>query len=76
MMFFQAFTLTQTFIVILLLFSVIFSTIKIAFTLGFDIIPVTLRFKSFVLFGMHTLLDGTLRVLQPRTNLSSLAENG
>ena len=34
MMFFQAFTLTQTFIVILLLFSVIFSTTKIAFALG------------------------------------------
>ena len=31
-----------------------------------------LRFKSSVLFGTHTLLDKSLRVLQLATNLSKL----
>ena len=36
----------------------------------------TLRFKSFVLFGAHTLLDKSLRVVQFPTYLSNLALNG
>ena len=36
----------------------------------------TLRFKSFVLFGTHTLLDKSLRVLQIPTNLSNVIVNG
>ena len=36
----------------------------------------TLRFKSSVLFGMHTLLDKSARVLQLPKYLSSLTENG
>ena len=35
-----------------------------------------LRFKSFVLFGTHTLLDKSLRVLQLQTHLSNLTANG
>ena len=35
----------------------------------------TLRFKSSVLFGTHTLLDKSLRVLQLPTHLSNLTEN-
>ena len=34
----------------------------------------TLRFKSSVLFGIHTLLDKLLRVLQLPTHLSNLTE--
>ena len=36
----------------------------------------TIRFKSSVLFGVHTLLDKSLRVLQLQTNLSNLTANG
>ena len=36
----------------------------------------TLRSKSSVLFGKHTLLDKSLRVLQFPTHLSNLTENG
>ena len=35
-----------------------------------------LRFKSSVLFGTHTLLDKSLRVLQLPTHLFKLTENG
>ena len=34
------------------------------------------RFKSSVLFGTHTLLDKSLRVLRLPTYLSSLTANG
>ena len=36
----------------------------------------TVRFKSSVLFGTHTLLDKSLRVLQLPTHLSRLTANG
>ena len=36
----------------------------------------TLRFKSSVLFGMHTLLDKSFRVLQLPTHLSNSTANG
>ena len=36
----------------------------------------TLRFKSSVLFGTHTLLDKSLRVLELPTHFSNLTENG
>ena len=36
----------------------------------------TPRFKSSVLFGIHTLLDKLFRVLQLPTHLSNLTENG
>ena len=36
----------------------------------------TLRFKSSVLFGTHTLLDKSFRVLQFPTHLSNLTANG
>ena len=36
----------------------------------------TPRFKSSVLFGIHTLLDKSFRVLQLPTHLSNLTENG
>ena len=36
----------------------------------------TLRFKSSVLFGIHTLLDKPFRVLPLPTHLSNLTENG
>ena len=36
----------------------------------------TLKFKSSVLFGAHTLLDMLLRVLQLPTHLSKLIANG
>ena len=36
----------------------------------------TLRFKSSVLFGTHTLLDKSLRLLQLPTHLSNLTTNG
>ena len=36
----------------------------------------TLRFKSSVLFGIHVLLNKSLRVLQVPTHLSNLIENG
>ena len=36
----------------------------------------TLEFKSSVLFGTHTLLDLSLRVLQFLTHLSKLNANG
>ena len=36
----------------------------------------TLRFKSSVLLGTHTLLDSSLRVLQLATDLSILTANG
>ena len=35
-----------------------------------------LRFKSSVLFGTHTLLDKSLRVLKRPTHLSYLTANG
>ena len=35
----------------------------------------TLRFKSSVLFGTHTLLDKSLRALQLPTHLSNLTAN-
>ena len=35
-----------------------------------------LRLKSSVLFGIHTLLDKSLRVLQPPARLSNLTANG
>ena len=35
----------------------------------------TLRFKSFVLFGIHTLLDESIRVQLP-SHLSNLTTNG
>ena len=35
-----------------------------------------LRFKSSVLFGIHTLLDKSFRVLQLPTHLSNLTANG
>ena len=35
----------------------------------------THRFKSFVLFGIHTLLDESFRVLQHPAHLSNLTEN-
>ena len=34
------------------------------------------RFKSSVMFGIHTLLDKSFRVLQLPRNVSSLAANG
>ena len=36
----------------------------------------TLRFRSYVLFGTHILLDRSLRVLQLPTYLSKLTANG
>ena len=36
----------------------------------------TLKFKSFLLFGIHTLLDKSLRILQLPTHLSNLTANG
>ena len=36
----------------------------------------SLRFKSYVLSGTHTLLDMSLIVLQLPAHLSNLAENG
>ena len=36
----------------------------------------TLRFKSFVLFGKHSLLDKSLIVLQLPAHLSNLTKNG
>ena len=36
----------------------------------------TLRFKSSVFFGTHTLLDKSVRVLQLLTHLSKLTANG
>ena len=36
----------------------------------------TLRFKSSALFGTHTLLDKSLRVLQLPTHQSNLTVNG
>ena len=36
----------------------------------------TLRFKTSVLFGTHTLLDKLLRVLQLPTHLSNLTADG
>ena len=36
----------------------------------------TVRFKSSVLFGTHTLLDKSLRVLEFPTHFSNLTENG
>ena len=36
----------------------------------------TLRFKSFVLFGAHTLLDKSFRVLQLPIHLPNLTANG
>ena len=36
----------------------------------------TLRFKCSVLFGTHTLLDNSLRVLQLLLHLSNLTANG
>ena len=36
----------------------------------------TLRFISFVLFGIHNLLDKLFRLLQFPTHLSNLNENG
>ena len=36
----------------------------------------TLRFKSFVLFGIHTLLCKSFRALQLQTVLSNLTKNG
>ena len=36
----------------------------------------TLRFKSFVLFGTHTLLDKSFRVLQLPKHLPNLTANG
>ena len=36
----------------------------------------TLRFKSSVLLGIHTLLDKSFRVLQLPTHLSNLTEKG
>ena len=35
-----------------------------------------LRFKSSVLFGTHTVLDKSFRVLQPPTHLSNLIASG
>ena len=36
----------------------------------------TLRFKPSVLFGTHTLLDKSFKVLQLPTHLSNLTANG
>ena len=36
----------------------------------------TLRFKYYILFGTHTLLDKSLRVLQISTHRSKLTTNG
>ena len=36
----------------------------------------TLRYKFFVLFGTHTLLDKSFRVLELATHLSNLSANG
>ena len=36
----------------------------------------TVIFKSSVLFGIHTLLDKSIRVLQPPTHLSNVVTNG
>ena len=36
----------------------------------------TLKFKSFALFGMHTVLDKSFRVLQLPTHLPNLTANG
>ena len=82
------FTITTTFIVVRTLIRITFYSIK--FTLHshdvcsvnvFDLfIPVimlnTLRFNSPVLFGTHTLLDKSLRVLQLTIHLSNLTING
>ena len=38
--------------------------------------PKTLRFKSIILSGMHTLLEKSFRVLQLSTGLPNLTENG
>ena len=81
-MFFWIFALTPTFIIIILLIRVTFSTIKFIFTFTFIFIPVivlqTLKFKSksSVLFGTHTLLDRSLRVLQLHMHLSKVTANG
>ena len=46
----------------------------------YSFIPVimlkTARFKSSLLFGTHSLLDKSLRVLQVQTHLSKLTVNG
>ena len=72
MMLFQIFTLTSRFIPLVIWIK--FSTTKFKFTFTWYmlcwcfllihvIILKTLRFKSSILFGMHTLLDRSLRVL-------------
>ena len=47
----------------------------VSLTLIFNLLK-TFTFKSFVLFGKHTLLDKSIRVLQPPKHLSTLTENG
>ena len=53
---------------------------EIYFNVFYSFIPVirlkTLRFKSFVLFGTHALLDKSLIVLQLPAHLSNLTANG
>ena len=46
------------------------------FSIHLLIILNTLECKSFVLFGMYTLLDKSLRVVQLPAHLSNLTENG
>ena len=80
MMFFRIFALAPTFIVIPILIRVTFFTITFTFICFnvFDLfIPVIMMntLKSPVLFGTHTLLDRSLRVLKLLTNLSKLTEN-
>ena len=88
-MFFQIIPLTRTFSVIPLLIRVTFSAIKttfifamiyvflIFFDLSISVIMLkTSRLTSSVLFGTHSLLDKSLRVLQLLTQLSKLTVNG
>ena len=57
-----------------------FSTNKCVASVFDSFIPVTmfgkLRFKSYVLIGIHTLLDKPFRVLQIPIHLSNLTANG
>ena len=83
MMFFQIFTLTLTFIIIPLLIKLHFLSSNlhshshdICFVKTFPAVMLqTLRFKSSVLFGPHTLLDRPSRVSQLPKHLSKLTAN-
>ena len=81
------FTLLSTFIIISPLIWITFFShqvyiyIDICFVNVFDwfisvIVLNALRFKSYVLFGTHNLLDKSYRVLKLPTHLSNLTANG